>query len=185
MVFFNHVTVKFQVGTEKGNSTILHVSLQAVHVVILTSSIVVNMIVVSWRKSKNVFNTVLDDTLPIVMHFPKSKRTRGLSLASVCCSHWIDGKTGMSYLFVDDLYKWVLYFFSSKALWQSRGVLWDHWLSIYLLLLNCIREDTRIGLVSVVQSILLARDHFCVNDWLKDSIIRWVPSSEMEVDLKK
>jgi len=33
----NHVAVKFQVGTEKGNSIFIHVSLQAVHVLILTS----------------------------------------------------------------------------------------------------------------------------------------------------
>lgn len=36
-VCVNHVEVKFQVGTEKGKSIFIHVSLQAVHVLILTS----------------------------------------------------------------------------------------------------------------------------------------------------
>lgn len=48
-------------------------------------------------------------------------------------------------------------------------------LAAHLTLLNCIREDTRRGLVSMVWSFLLARGHLCKNDWLRDRVIGQVP----------
>lgn len=105
---FNHATEKFQVGTERGTVLLFMFLFNQFTGYFWPANTVLNITVLSCSMSKTVFNNVLADTFPIVMHFSKPKRARGISLASLHWSHPSESQAGMSYLFAGDLFQRVL-----------------------------------------------------------------------------